>query len=93
MICALCCILVKCRDLRIFPGKKFRKFRFPGTKNYYAALSRRGGLGSSRALTHPTTLRRREEKLMREDEEEKEESDDTGDIDLGSLLSSIADSD
>ena len=60
---------------------------------FLLARSRRGGLGSSRALTHPTTLRRREEKLMQEDEEEKEESDDTGDIDLGSLLSSIADSD
>ena len=35
MIYALCRILVKCRDLRIFPGKKFR---IPGTKNYYAAL-------------------------------------------------------
>ena len=36
VIYALCRILVKCRDLRIFPGKKFR---IPGTKNYYAALS------------------------------------------------------
>ena len=35
VIYALCRILVKCRDLRIFPGKKFR---LPGTKNYYAAL-------------------------------------------------------
>ena len=58
---------------------------------FLLARSRRGGLGSSRALTHPTTLRRRELKLMQEDEEE--ESDDSGDIDLGSLLSSIADSD
>ena len=44
-------------------------------------------------MTHPTTLRRRELKLMREDKEEEEESDDSGDIDLGSLLSSIVDSD
>ena len=35
MIYALCRILVKCRDLRIFPGKKIR---IPGTKNYYAGL-------------------------------------------------------
>ena len=60
---------------------------------FLLARSRRGGLASSRALTHPTTLRRRELKLMREDKEEEEESDDSGDIDLGSLLSSIADSD
>ena len=38
VIYALCRILVKCRDLRIFPGKKIR---FPGTKNYYAALNAR----------------------------------------------------
>ena len=38
VIYALCRILVKCRDLRIFPGKKFR---LPGTKNYYAALGLR----------------------------------------------------
>jgi len=35
VIYALCRILVKCRDLRIFPGKKIR---IPGTKNYYAGL-------------------------------------------------------
>ena len=35
VIYALCRILVKCSDLRIFPSKKFR---IPGTKNYYAAL-------------------------------------------------------
>ena len=37
VIYALCRILVKCRDLRIFPGKKIR---IPGTKNYYAGLAR-----------------------------------------------------
>ena len=36
VIYALCRILVKCRDLRIFPGKKIR---IPGTKNYYAGLT------------------------------------------------------
>ena len=35
VIYALCRILVKCSDLRIFPSKKFR---IPGTKNYHAAL-------------------------------------------------------
>ena len=35
VIYALCRILVKCCDLRIFPGKKIR---IPGTKNYYAGL-------------------------------------------------------
>ena len=36
LIYALCRILVKCRDLRIFPGKKIS---IPGTKNYYAGLT------------------------------------------------------
>ena len=57
---------------------------------FLLARSRRGGL-ASRALTHPTTLRRREEKMLLE--EEGEESDGSGNIDLGSLLSSIEDSD
>ena len=35
VIYALCRILIKCRDLRIFPGKKMR---IPGTKNYYGGL-------------------------------------------------------
>lgn len=59
---------------------------------FLLARSRRGGL-ASRALTHPTTLRRREEKMLLEDEEKGEESDGSGNIDLGSLLSSIEDSD
>ena len=36
IIYAFCRILVKCRDLRIFPGKKIR---IPGTKNYYGGLA------------------------------------------------------
>ena len=58
MIYALCRILVKCRDLRIFPGKKFR---FPGTKNYYAALHIgeffQGGFFSLEVVTFFETLR------------------------------------
>ena len=35
-IYALCRILMKCRDLRIFPGTNYR---FPGTKNFSTPLS------------------------------------------------------
>ena len=36
-IYALCRILMKCRDLRIFPGTNYR---FPGTKNFSTPLGR-----------------------------------------------------
>ena len=40
-IYALCRILMKCRDLRIFPGTNYR---FPGTKNFSSVTNSSDGL-------------------------------------------------
>ena len=50
-IYALCRILMKCRDLRIFPGTNYR---FPGTKNFSTPLTETRAL--SLCLTSKQTL-------------------------------------